>query len=65
MDDLLPRADVSGAIAGAVAALGSANWKDRKAGLEEIEAAVAAAGGRIQANVRRTRFPGPRGRCRV
>ena len=52
MDDLLPRADISGALAGAVAALGSANWKERKEGLDEIEAVVAAAGGRIHPNVR-------------
>lgn len=51
MDDLLPRADISGQIAGAVAALGSANWKERKAALDEIEGVLAAAGGRIQANV--------------
>jgi hypothetical protein len=51
MDDLLPRADISGAIAPHVAALGSANWKERKAALDEIDAAIASAGGRIQANV--------------
>lgn len=51
MDDLLPRADISGIIAGAVAALGSADWKERKAALDEIEAAVAGAGGRIQPSV--------------
>lgn len=53
MDDLLPRADISGAIAGAVGMLGSANWKERKEALDEIEAALAGAGGRIQPNVRR------------
>jgi hypothetical protein len=61
MDDLLPRADISGEIASAVAALGSANWKERKAALDEIEAAVAAAGGRIQPGVGDL-FPALKGR---
>jgi hypothetical protein len=62
MDDLLPRADISGAIAGPVAQLGSANWKERKAALDEIESAIAAAGGRVQANVS-AREPTGRGRA--
>jgi hypothetical protein len=60
MDDLLPRADISGALAPLVAGLGSSNWKDRKAALDEVEAAVAAAGGRIQPNVRRAAGGGGR-----
>lgn len=49
MDDLLPRADISGQLAGEVIGkLGSANWKERKEGLDEVEAILAAAGGRIQ-----------------
>jgi len=51
LDDLLPRADISAAIASPVAALSSPNWKERKAGLDEIEAAIAAAGRRIQPSV--------------
>lgn len=49
MDDLLPRSDISGQITGElVGKLGSANWKERKEGLDEVEAILAAAGGRIQ-----------------
>jgi hypothetical protein len=49
MDDLLPRADISGQITGElIGLLGSANWKERKQGLDDVEAILAAAGGRIQ-----------------
>jgi hypothetical protein len=49
MDDLLPRADISGQITGELLGkLTSANWKERKEGLDEVEAILAAAGGRIQ-----------------
>jgi hypothetical protein len=49
MDDLLPRADISGQITGElVGKLTSANWKERKEGLDEVEGILAAAGGRIQ-----------------
>lgn len=49
MDDLLPRSDISGQITSElVGKLGSANWKERKEGLDEVEAILAAAGGRIQ-----------------
>jgi cytoskeleton-associated protein 5 len=52
MDDLLPRADISGQITGElVGKICSANWKERKEGLDEVEAIVAAAGGRIQPSV--------------
>eukprot|EP00775_Hariotina_reticulata_P007310 gene7310-7523_t len=52
MDDLLPRADISGQITGElVSKLCSANWKERKEGLDEVEAIIAAAGGRIQPSV--------------
>jgi hypothetical protein len=49
MDDLLPRADISGQITGElVGKLTNTNWKERKEGLDEVEAILAAAGGRIQ-----------------
>ncbi|KAF6262791.1 armadillo-type protein [Scenedesmus sp. NREL 46B-D3] len=49
MDDLLPRADISGQISSElVGKLTSANWKERKEALDEVEAILAAAGGRIQ-----------------
>jgi hypothetical protein len=49
MDDLLPRADISGQITSElVGKLTSTNWKERKEGLDEVEAILAAAGGRIQ-----------------
>jgi hypothetical protein len=49
MDDLLPRADISGSINGELLGkLTSANWKERKEGLGEVEGLLAAAGGRIQ-----------------
>lgn len=49
MDDLLPRADISGQITGElVSMLGSANWKERKAALDEVEGILSSAGGRIQ-----------------
>lgn len=69
MDDLLPRADISAQLGDPIALLGSANWKERKEGLDAVEAAIAAAGGRIQANVGRRAgaeagvLCGERGRC--
>lgn len=52
MDDLLPRTDISGQITGElVTMLGSANWKERKAALDEVEGILASAGGRIQPTV--------------
>lgn len=49
MDDLLPRTDISSQITGElIGKLGSANWKERKEGLDEVEAILAAAGGRIR-----------------
>jgi cytoskeleton-associated protein 5 len=54
MDDLLPRSDISGQITGElVGKMGSANWKERKEALDEVEAIIAAAGGRIQPCVSR------------
>ena len=48
-DELLPRTDISGHITGKmVASLGSANWKERNAAVEEVEEVLKAAGGRIQ-----------------
>ncbi|WIA20537.1 hypothetical protein OEZ85_004931 [Tetradesmus obliquus] len=49
MDDLLPRADISGQITGElVGKLTSTNWKERQEALFEVEGILAAAGGRIQ-----------------
>jgi cytoskeleton-associated protein 5 len=49
MDDLLPRADISGQITSSyVANLTSTNWKERKAALDELEQILAGAGNRIQ-----------------
>ncbi len=64
-DDLLPREDISGAITSKlVAELGSANWKERKAAMDEVEGLLAAAGGRIQPNVGARRWgAGGAGRC--
>ncbi|PNH12606.1 Protein MOR1 [Tetrabaena socialis] len=48
-DDLLPRTDISGMITSElVVQLSNANWKERKAGLDTIEAIVTQAGNRIQ-----------------
>ena len=48
-DELLPRADISGHITGKlVTSLGSANWKERNAAVEEVEEILKAAGSRIQ-----------------
>jgi hypothetical protein len=52
MDDLLPRSDISGQVAGLVGGLTSANWKERKAALDELEEVLVRAGNRIQSNVR-------------
>lgn len=55
MDDLLPRADISSQITGElIGMLGSANWKERKQGMDDVEAILAAAGGRIQPCVSET-----------
>lgn len=49
MDDLLPRADISGQITGdLVGRMASSVWKERKEALDEVEAIVQNAGGRIQ-----------------
>jgi hypothetical protein len=49
MDDLLPRADISGQITGdLVGRMSSSVWKERKEALDEVEAIVNSAGGRIQ-----------------
>ncbi|GIL97467.1 hypothetical protein Vretimale_3111 [Volvox reticuliferus] len=48
-DDLLPRTDISGQItAELITQLCSSNWKERKAGLDAIEAILTQAGNRIQ-----------------
>ncbi|KAG2491479.1 hypothetical protein HYH03_010264 [Edaphochlamys debaryana] len=48
-DDLLPRTDISGLITSElVTQLSSANWKERKAGLDAIETILTQAGNRIQ-----------------
>lgn len=48
-DELLPRADISASIsAKLVANLNSANWKERNAGLAEVEDILKANGNRIQ-----------------
>jgi cytoskeleton-associated protein 5 len=48
-DNLLPRADVSAQLAdpALLSALCSSDWKERKAAVEAVDAAVAGAGGRI------------------
>lgn len=52
MDDLLPRADISGQISSTLLAnLASTNWKERKEGLDEVEQIIASAGNRIQPDV--------------
>ena len=51
-DALLPRADISSQITSKlVANMGSANWKERNAALDEVEEIIKAAGGRIQSSV--------------
>ena len=51
-DELLPRTDISGHITSKlVTSLGSANWKERNAAVEEFEEILKAAGSRIQPNV--------------
>lgn len=65
LDDLLPRADISGQISGALLAnLGSANWKERKASLDEVEDMIAAAGGRITPGVSGALLAAAGGACR-
>ncbi|KAJ2850441.1 hypothetical protein IWW36_001879 [Coemansia brasiliensis] len=52
MDDLFPRQDLQALLgAGIYKQLGDSNWKERKAGLEAIQGALAAANNRIQPNV--------------
>lgn len=55
IDDLIPRKDISEAVAPLTAGLMSKDWKVRKAALEDIEAAVNEAQGRIAPQVRCTR----------
>ena len=51
-DALLPRTDISSQISSKlIANLGSSNWKERNAALDEVEDIVKAAGGRIQPTV--------------
>lgn len=51
-DALLPRTDISSQISSKlVANIGSSNWKERNAALEEVEEIIKAAGGRIQPTV--------------
>jgi hypothetical protein len=51
-DALLPRIDISSQITSKlVANMGSANWKERNAALDEVEEIIKAAGGRIQPSV--------------
>jgi cytoskeleton-associated protein 5 len=51
-DDLLPREDISGSITSKlISELGSANWKERKAAMDEVEGFISAAGNRIQPSV--------------
>lgn len=51
-DALLPRTDISSQISSKlIANLGSANWKERNAALDEVEEIVKSAGGRIQPTV--------------
>ena len=51
-DALLPRIDISNQISSKlIANLGSANWKERNAALDEVEEIVKSAGGRIQPTV--------------
>jgi hypothetical protein len=53
-DDLLPRTDISGpaSASGIISGLGSANWKDRKAAMDEVEGLLVSAGNRIGPKVR-------------
>ncbi|GFH15735.1 protein MOR1, partial [Haematococcus lacustris] len=52
MDELMPRADISAAITPSLLeSLGSSNWKDRKQAMDNVEAAITSAGGRIQPQV--------------
>lgn len=51
-DALLPRTDISSVISSKlIANLGSANWKERNAVLDEVEEIIKSAGGRIQPTV--------------
>ena len=51
-DALLPRTDISSQISlKLIANLGSANWKERNAALDEVEEIIKSAGGRIQPTV--------------
>ena len=48
-DALLPRTDISSHITSKlIANIGSANWKERNAALDEVQDIIKAAGGRIQ-----------------
>lgn len=51
-DALLPRTDISTQLSSKlVANIGSSNWKERNAALEEVEEIMKSAGGRIQPSV--------------
>eukprot|EP00798_Chlamydomonas_sp_ICE-L_P001437 gene1437-32811_t len=46
--DMFPRQDISASITSAVTTnMGSSNWKERKAAMDDVEAVLTAAGGRI------------------
>ena len=51
-DALLPRTDISNQITSKlVTNIGSANWKERNAALDDVEEIIRAAGGRIQPTI--------------
>lgn len=63
LEDLLPRKDISSALGDSlINKVSSPNWKERNAALDEIEALLKEAGGRITANVPTDLFPALRGR---
>jgi cytoskeleton-associated protein 5 len=63
LEDLLPRADISAALAGGIVdRIGSANWKERNAALEDVEALLREAGGRVAPELPADLFPALRAR---
>ncbi|GAX77872.1 hypothetical protein CEUSTIGMA_g5314.t1 [Chlamydomonas eustigma] len=51
-EDLLPRQDISSSITSTLTSnMGSANWKDRKAAMDEVESLLKSAGNRIQSKL--------------
>lgn len=63
LEDLLPRADISGALTPSlIGRISNANWKERNAAMEEIEGILREAGGRIQPDLPSDLFPSLRGR---